>query len=118
MRNYKNLDVWKLSHQNALEVYELANNLPKSESFGLVSQVRRAALSIPCNIAEGCGMATVPNYTRYLTIARGSAFELEYQLIFAVDSGMLSAIQAEACITRTVSIQKMLYSLIGRLSKE
>lgn len=116
VRDYKAFEVWRLAHQNALEVFRISEERPKTEAYGLTSQIKRSALSIPSNIAEGCAMTTNPHFAKYLTIARGSAFELEYQLIFLKDSNLITEEKLGACISRTVIIQKMLYTLINKIS--
>ena len=84
MRNPNKLKVFALADQLVIEVYARTNNFPKDEIFGLRSQIRRAAVSIPSNIAEGCGRRTEADYLlRFLEIAYGSALEFEYQLSLA-----------------------------------
>jgi four helix bundle protein len=73
MRNYRNLTVWQKSHQATLTVYRITQNFPREELFGLVSQTRRTALSIPSNIAEGSGRNSDPDFARFLQIAAGSS---------------------------------------------
>jgi four helix bundle protein len=85
MRNFRNLKVWKKAHELVLHVYKLTEEFPREELFGLVSQTRRSAVSVPSNIAEGCGRNSNVELARFLEIARGSASELEYQLLLARD---------------------------------
>ncbi len=85
MRDYKKYKVWELGHEVTLEVYRLTKTFPKDENFGITSQMRRAAYSIPSNISEGCGRESDAEFKRFLTIARGSASELEYFTILAKD---------------------------------
>jgi four helix bundle protein len=75
IKNYKELKVWQKSYRLCLEVYRVTNGFPKEELYGLTSQMRRAALSIPCNRAEGYGRETTPEYIRSLYIAYGSTCE-------------------------------------------
>ncbi|WP_121665999.1 four helix bundle protein [Mesonia aquimarina] len=96
MRNYKNYLVWKKGHQLTLDIYQLTNNFPKEKLFNLVSQMKRAASSIPTNIAEGCGRNSEKDFTRFLYIAFGSANELEYQILLSID---LNFITTEKVIT-------------------
>lgn len=91
MRPYERLETWKLAHELALAVYRVTDAFPKQERYGLVAQARRAALSVPCNIAEGCGKRGPRDFRRYLDVARGSLNELGYLLRFARDLGILSA---------------------------
>jgi len=81
IKNYKELKVWQKSYQLCLEVYRVTKGFPKEELYGLTSQMRRAALSIPCNIAEGYGRKTTPEYISSLYIAYGSTCELETQTL-------------------------------------
>lgn len=89
MRDYKKYEVRKLGHEITLEVYNLTKLFPKDEMYGLTSQMRRAAYSIPSNIAEGCGRESDQEFKRYLTISRGSASELEYCTFLTKDLGYL-----------------------------
>ncbi|HEY3769760.1 MAG TPA: four helix bundle protein [Candidatus Angelobacter sp.] len=90
MRNYRDLDVWKHSHKLTLDHYEASRKFPKEEMFGLTSQLRRAAISIGANLAEGCGRRTTPEFARFIRIAMGSASELDYHLLLCRDFGFLT----------------------------
>src|SRR5436305_12833923 len=85
MKDFRKLQVWEKAHQLALALYQVTASFPRDETYGLVSQIRRAAASIPSNIAEGCGRDGDPELSRFCIIARGSASELEYQLLLARD---------------------------------
>jgi len=85
MSDYKKLRVWKYAHKLALEIYQITKVFPEEEKYGLVSQIRRAVSSIPTNIVEGCGQLDNSNLVRFLGIARGSAFELEYLILLSKD---------------------------------
>ncbi len=85
MRSFRELNVWQKAHHFTLEVYRITQKFPDDERFGLVSQLRRAAASIPTNIAEGCGREGERELARFMTIAAGSASEAEYQLLLASD---------------------------------
>ena len=89
MQDFRNLDVWRKAHKITLAIYRLTESFPKSEMFGLSSQIRRAASSIATNLAEGCGR-TQPEFGRFLQIAFGSACEVEYQLLLVRDLGFLA----------------------------
>jgi four helix bundle protein len=82
MRDYKKLLVWERAHKFALEIYNLSKLFPKEEQYGITSQIRRASLSIPTNIAEGSGKNTSKDFSKYLGIAAGSASEVDYLLLF------------------------------------
>ena len=82
MRDFRKLDVWDRAHQLTLDVYRATGSFPSNERFGLTTQMRRCAISIPSNIAEGAGRESRPDYARFLGVAIGSAHELDYQLSF------------------------------------
>ncbi len=88
MRDFRQLMVWEKSHQLTLEIYQATGAFPREELYGLTSQIRRAAASIPANIAEGCGKDTETELARYMQISMGSASELEYHLLLAHDLGL------------------------------
>lgn len=90
MRDYKELDLWKESRKLVSDIYRLASDLPSDEKFGLKSQLQRAAVSVPSNIAEGMGRSTSADTQRFLFIARGSLFELETQLYLCLDLELIS----------------------------
>jgi four helix bundle protein len=111
MHNYRELKVWHKERELGKIAYQITSKLPKDESFGLTSQMRRAAVSIPSNIAEGADRGTVIDFCRFLDIAYGSSFELETQLLLCVDLEYIAEnvlIETEAQIKE---IQRMLYSL-------
>lgn len=85
IRDFRELNVWQEAHKLTLEIYETSKNFPKEELFGLKSQLRRSILSIPTNIAEGCGRGSQKDYAHFLQIAIGSAFEVDYQILLAKD---------------------------------
>lgn len=85
MSNYKYLEVWKKSHKFALEIYKITDTFPTEEKYGIVSQLRRASLSIPTNIVEGKGSTSDRKLSSFLDIARASAQETEYLLLFSKD---------------------------------
>jgi four helix bundle protein len=108
-------DIWRKAHSLVLKIYGVTGPFPKGEIYGLVSQLRRAAASVPTNIAEGCGRGTDTELARFLEIAAGSASELEYLLLLAGD---LKLIQGELCGSLTaevIEVKRMLASLIKRL---
>jgi len=95
MGSFRELEVWKLGRELVAICYKLTDNLPDSEKFGLTSQIRRAAVSIPTNIAEGAGRKTDPAFAAFLRIALGSVFELETLLTLTVDLGYLKSAEVE-----------------------
>ena len=88
--NYKRLDMWQKAMRLAQHVYEATRGFPREERFGLTSQIRRCAVSIPSNVAEGWGRGTAAERRQFLRVARGSACELETQLVLAEQLGYLS----------------------------
>lgn len=85
MRDFKKLKVWERSHYLVLQIYQMIKSLPKDEQYGITSQIRRASLSIPTNIAEGCGKYTERDFAKFLNIAYGSASEVQYLLLLIKD---------------------------------
>lgn len=115
IESYKDLIVWQKSMDLAELVYQVTETLPSSENFGLKSQIRRAAISIPSNIAEGYGRQSSGSYKQFLMIARGSLLELETQIELSVRLKYLhkeKVSNIESCI---VEISKMLTSLISKI---
>ena len=115
MKDFRSLDVWKKSHELVLAIYEASALFPSSELYGLTSQVRRAASSIPANIAEGCGRSTDRDFARFLQIAMGSASELEYHLILARDLGFLDSVLQEELEQSITEVKRMLSGFMKRL---
>lgn len=115
MQNYKGLKVWEKSHFITLEIYRLTKNFPREEIYGLSSQMRRAATSIPANIAEGCGKFSKPDFANFLQIALGSANETEYYLLLVKDLNYLD-IQSYTELTNQINqIKAMLIGLISKV---
>jgi S23 ribosomal protein. len=85
MRNFRNLEIWKEGITLVKLIYKLANELPNEEKYGLRSQITRAAVSVPSNIAEGCSRNSEVEFKRFLEIAIGSLFELETQLVLIIE---------------------------------
>jgi len=90
MRDYKRYNTWKIAHELVKEIYIISENFPKSELFGLTSQISRASVSIPTNIAEGCGRSSDKEFARFLEISIGSTNETEYLLFLSCDLGFTS----------------------------
>jgi len=89
LKSFKDLKVWRKSYEICLKLYEFTSTFPKEERFGLASQIRRAVVSIPSNIAEGYGRKTTADYIRMLYIAYGSICELETQILLSGDLGLI-----------------------------
>ncbi len=115
MGDFRNLRVWQRAHQLTLEVYGETRNFPKEERYRLTSQLRRAAVSVPANIAEGCGRNGDAELARFLTIAKGSASELDYFLLLAHDLGYLKTSRYEQLAADVHDISRMLANFVDRL---
>ena len=115
MRDFRQLAVWKKAYQLTLDVYKCSRDFPKEELYGLTSQIRRSAASIPANLAEGCGRNGNAELGRFFQIAMGSASELEFHLLLARDVGLLSGVQHEQLSRQTVEVKRMLTSYWQKL---
>ena len=115
MKDFKDLKVWVKAHEVTLAIYQRTRNFHREEIYGLTSQMRRAAASVPANIAEGCGRRSDAELHRFLQIARGSASELEYHLLLARDLHFMSDAEFKRIETNVVEVQRMLTSLVQRL---
>ena len=113
--SYKDLQVWQKSMELAEAIYRLTAKLPQVEQWGLVSQMRRAAISIPSNIAEGYGRQATGEYRHHLAISRGSLLELETQILLCEKLGYLQAADVREIKGDIQQISKMLGSLINKL---
>ncbi len=112
MQDFRQLNVWKKSHSITLAIYKVTKSFPTQETYGLISQMQRAAVSISANIAEGCGKRTDPDFARYLQISMGSASELDYLLLLASDLGYLSPDTYASIQGNLIETRKMLNGLI------
>lgn len=115
MRSYKDLEVWKKAVDFVVLIYELTKNFPSNENFGLTSQMRRAATSIPSNLAEGSVRKSSAEFARFINIARGSAAELETQLIIAKRLDYINEKDLTETTNKIDEISKMLYGLRNSL---
>jgi four helix bundle protein len=115
VKDFKNLTAWSRAHELTLEVYGVTKGFPRDEAFGLTSQLRRACASIPANIAEGCGRSGDAELARFLTIASGSASEVEYHLLLARDLNYLSQDKYVNLDGAVNELKRMLTAFIQRL---
>lgn len=115
MRDFKTLKVWEKAHRLVLAAYQATAAFPKDELYGLTSQVRRSAASIPANIAEGCGRDGEPELARFCQIAMGSASELEYHLLLAKDLKLLTEVNYQQLTADVVEVKQMLSTFIRAL---
>lgn len=113
--NHKDLDVWKKSIDLVTEIYSVTSNFPDGEKYGIVSQIRRAAVSIPSNIAEGCARFSDREVLHFLDIAAGSLAELETQLIISKNLGF---IDSEELLQKTYPIGQMISDLKRHLKQK
>lgn len=116
LQSYKDFTVWQKSMDLAVEIYRLVKILPKSETYALSDQMRRAAVSIPSNIAEGQGRNSTREFTKFLSIARGSQCELETQLQLCTRFKYLTQDETEKALGLCEEVSKMLNALIKKLT--
>ena len=117
IKSYRDLVAWRKALELVKNVYLLTADFPVGERFGLVSQMDRAAVSIPSNIAEGYGRATTQDYLHFLRIARGSAYELETQLVLAEDLGLCTETAGEKVVNILHEVIRVLQGLIQSLER-
>jgi four helix bundle protein len=110
MRAFSNLSIWQKSHELALKIYTVTKSFPKDEIFGLTSQMRRSASSVPTNIAEGCGRSTNPQLKRFLDYSIGSASELEYQIILSKELSYIPANTFTELEQMVTEVRKMIHA--------
>ena len=116
MRDFRSLEVWRLAHALTLNVYRASASFPAEERFGLTSQLRRAAASVPTNLAEGCGRHGERELGRFLAIAGGSCSETEYLLQLAADLGFIERTAYDDLHRQTTAVKKMLGALHRRVT--
>ncbi len=118
MQDFRDLKVWSKAHQGTLAIYEATRGFPADERFGLTSQMRRAAVSMSANIAEGCVRSSDADFSRFLYMAMGSASELEYFLLLAHDLRFLTADARDGLLNNLQEVKRMLAALIARLKAD
>ena len=116
IKSYKDLLVWQKGIEIVKEIYLICKDLPKDEVFGLQSQMKRASISIPSNIAEGYGRNYTQNYIQFIKIARGSLLELETQIIISKELDLISEDKFEKIINLITEENKMLNAFIKSIS--
>jgi len=117
MKTYRALFVWQKSMDLVKKIYSATRSFPKEELYGLTGQIRRCAVSIPSNIAEGYGRHSATEYVRFLRIATGSLYELQTQIEISLDLDFLKKGDHANLSSRCIEIEKMLSSLINKLVK-
>jgi four helix bundle protein len=118
LKDFRTLQVWERAHRMALSAYRVTNAFPKSELYGMTSQIRRCAVSIAANIAEGCGKRGNGEFQRFLNIAAGSASELEYHFLLARDLGYLNETDYPLLSANVVEVKRMLASLARKVEED
>ena len=118
MKNFRELKVWQKAHHLVLAIYSATRTFPGEELYGLTSQMRRSSISIPANIAEGCGRGGDKEFARFLQIAMGSASELEYYVLLAHDLEFLKTSVYERLAEEVVEVKRMLTSFIRKLKAD
>lgn len=117
VQNFRDLKVWLLGKEISVETYRITRSLPEEELYGLTSQMRKAAISIPCNISEGHSRRATRDYQRFLKIAAGSCAELETHLDVALELGYLKAVVCGNLMEKISHETRMLRKLISKLSE-
>ena len=115
MKDFRNLKVWDRSHKLTLKIYGITRTFPVEEIYGLKSQMRRASVSIPTNIAEGCGRNSDAELARFLEIAMGSASELEYLVLLSKELNFLHNAVYNSLTAEIIEIKQMLGTLIKKI---
>ena len=118
LKSYKELKVWQRSYQLCLEIYKITKGFPDEEKYGLTSQLRRAAVSVPSNISEGYGRKTTPEYIQFLYIAYGSICEIETQILLSGDLGYISNGRLEMLKEGIREVERMLKASIRSLENK
>lgn len=118
MRNFRELKVWEKAHHLTLGVYKASQSFPRDEIYGLTSQIRRSSVSVPANIAEGCGRDGDAELARFLQIAMGSASELDYHLLLAHDLNLLNSSDYGQLASEVGEVKRMLTSFVQKLKAD
>ena len=118
MRNFRELVIWQKAMNVVKDIYKLTNDFPAKERYGLSSQIQRAAISIPSNIAEGCSRKSDADFARFLEMAQGSAFEVETQLLLANDFDYISEDFFSKLLEEIHCLQKQINKLITVVRKQ
>lgn len=117
MNYFKELKVWQKAMEVVAKVYQITNSFPREEQFGIISQIRRCSISIPSNIAEGCGRKSNKKFNNFLGIALGSCFELETQLLISKNIGFINETHFISLESEIQHIQNMINKLQNSLDK-
>ena len=118
MRNHRDLQVWSKAYSLTLELYKVSRNFPREELYGLTSQMRRAAISVGANLAEGCGRRSNAEMGRFVRIAMGSAAELDHHLLLCKDLGFMADVDNRRFSANLAEVRKMLSGLLDSITDE
>lgn len=118
MRNHRDLQVWNKAYALTLEIYKVSRSFPKEELYGLTSQMRRAAIFVGANLAEGCGRRSNAEMGRFVRMAMGSAAELDHHLLLCKDLGFLSEVDHRQFLANLTEVRKMLSALLDSITNE
>jgi four helix bundle protein len=118
MHNLKELKIWNKAVDLAVNVYKVTSSFPPDKRFGLTSQSRRAAVSVPSNIAEGAGRNSNKEFNNFLGIANGSSYELQTQLIISNKLGLISSESTDELVNQITELQKMTYAFQQKLTND
>lgn len=118
VNSFHDLEIWKLSHQLVLDIYKLTKTFPKEEEYRLISQLTRAAVSIPANIAEGMGRYSRKEFINFLTIARGSLEECKYFILLSRDLNFINLVEYNTLTEKFDKVGKMINALITSIKRK
>lgn len=117
IRSYRDLHAWQRAFDVGVRIYEVTRHMPTDERFGLVSQLRRGAVGVASNIAEGYGRQSTADYVRFLRVSRGCLYELETQMLFAVEFGYIDRSTCDDVLARLSECGRLLAGLIRSLER-
>jgi len=118
VKDFRQLRVWEKAHQLALAIYKISSWFPKEELYGLTSQIRRASMSVPTNIAEGCGRGTDAEFAHFLQIAMGSACETEYEWLLCLELGFVLPDEYKNMQEVLEEVKRMLATLLKTVRQD
>lgn len=117
-KSFRNLKVWQKAHESALDIYKITTGFPQHETYGLISQIRRSAVSVPANIAEGNARNSTKQYINFLSIARGSLSETMYYLILAYDLKYINKQEYEILYDKYNEVARIMNAMISTLKQK
>ena len=117
MRDFRELKVWEKAHRLTLDIYQITQSFPREEVYGLQNQMRRAASSVPTNLAEGCGRDTTTELARFLHISMGSLSEVDYQLLLSRDLAYIQGADYDRLLAQLQEVRRMLISYSQKIKQ-